>query len=100
MQLQRTIVFVHFGAEEQGVKSSEFCVAYAFVPNARTKACLNLESVGRGERISAGSGRNDPQLRDVVDRNNTKYVHRRVSAVFTANLARPQRSRHPHRTCP
>ncbi|MBE3111469.1 MAG: M20/M25/M40 family metallo-hydrolase, partial [Acidobacteria bacterium] len=88
--LKRTVVFVLFGAEEQGVKGSEYYVAHPFVPNDRTKACFNLESVGRGERISAGGGKNYPQLWDVLDRNNRKYVHRQVSAGFTANLARPR----------
>ncbi len=88
--LKRTVIFILFGAEEQGVKGSEYYVAHPFVPNERTKACLNLESVGRGERISAGGGKNYPQLWDVVDRNNRQYIHRQVSAGFTANLARPR----------
>ena len=88
--LKRTVVFVLFGAEEQGVKGSEYYVAHPFVPNERVKACFNLESVGRGERISAGGGKNYPQLWDVLDRNNRKYIHRQASAGFTANLARPR----------
>jgi hypothetical protein len=87
---KRTIVFILFGAEEQGVKGSEFYVAHPFVPNNRVKAFLNLESVGRGQRIGAGGGKNYPQLWEVIDRNNRKYVHRSVAASFTANLARPR----------
>jgi hypothetical protein len=87
---KRSIVFVAFGAEEQGVKGSEFYVAHPFVPNEKTKAMLNLESVGRGESISAGSGRNFPQLWEVVDRLNRKYIHRPVTASANSNLARPR----------
>lgn len=87
---KRTIVFVLFGAEEQGVKGSEFYVAHPVIPNARTKAMLNLESVGRGESIGAGSGLNFPQVWEVVDRVNKKYIHRRVTASENANLARPR----------
>jgi Zn-dependent M28 family amino/carboxypeptidase len=87
---KRTIVFVLFGAEEQGVKGSEFYVAHPFVPNARTKAMLNLESVGRGEAISAGSGRNFPALWEVIDRENKQYIHRPVTPTANANLARPR----------
>ena len=87
---KRSIVFVIFGAEEQGVKGSEFYVAHPYVPNDRTKAMLNLESVGRGESIGAGSGLNFPQVWEVVDRMNKKYVHRRVTASENANLARPR----------
>jgi Zn-dependent M28 family amino/carboxypeptidase len=87
---KRSIVFVAFGAEEQGVKGSEFYVAHPFMPNEKTKAMLNLESVGRGESISAGSGRNFPQLWEVIDRLNKKYIHRPVSASANSNLARPR----------
>ena len=87
---KRSIVFVAFGAEEQGVKGSEFYVAHPFMPNEKTKAMLNLESVGRGESISAGSGRNFPQLWEVIDRLNKKYIHRSVTASANSNLARPR----------
>ncbi len=72
--LKRSIVFVAFGAEEQGVKGSEYYVSHPFMPNAKTVAMLNLESVGRGESIGAGSGRNFPQLWEVIDRVN-QAVH-------------------------
>lgn len=88
--LKRSVVFVAFGAEEQGVKGSEYYVAHPFMPNARTKAMLNLESVGRGEMISAGSGRNFPQLWEVIDQMNAKYIHRTVTPTANANLARPR----------
>jgi hypothetical protein len=87
---KRSIVFVAFGAEEQGVKGSEFYVAHPFIANEKTKAMLNLESVGRGESISAGSGRNFPQLWEVIDRMNKKYIHRPVAASANSNLARPR----------
>ncbi len=87
---KRSIVFVAFGAEEQGVKGSEYYVAHPFIPNAKTTAMLNLESVGRGETISGGSGRNFPQLWEVIDRMNTKYIHRRATASANANPARPR----------
>jgi hypothetical protein len=87
---KRSIVFVLFGAEEQGVRGSEFYVAHPFMPNDKTKAMLNLESVGRGESISAGSGRNFPALWDVIDRENKQYIHRPVTPTANANLARPR----------
>ncbi len=87
---KRSVIFILFGAEEQGVKGSEFYVTHPFVPNDRVKAMLNLESVGRGESISAGGGKNYPQLWEVIDRLNRKYIHRPVSTGFNANLARPR----------
>jgi hypothetical protein len=88
--LKRSIVFILFGAEEQGVKGSEYYVAHPFVPNNRVKAFINLESVGRGERISVGSGKNYPQIYAVMEKINARFIHRPISASQNANLARPR----------
>jgi len=88
--LKRSVIFILFGAEEQGVKGSEYYLAHPFVPNDRLKAFINLESVGRGERIGVGSGVNYPQIYEVMERMNAKWIHRPVSASANANLARPR----------
>ncbi|MBM3791262.1 MAG: M20/M25/M40 family metallo-hydrolase, partial [Acidobacteria bacterium] len=88
--LKRSVVFILFGAEEQGVKGSEYYVAHPFVPNDRVRAFLNLESVGRGERIGAGAGKNYSDLFAFIERNNRRFIHRNLTASFTANLARPR----------
>ncbi|MGE5199468.1 MAG: M28 family peptidase, partial [Rhodospirillaceae bacterium] len=88
--LKRSVVILLFGAEEQGVKGSEYYVAHPFIPNAKVTAFLNLESVGRGERIGVGSGQNYPEIYAVMERMNSRYVHRPISASRNANLARPR----------
>ena len=88
--LKRSVVILLFGAEEQGVKGSEYYVAHPFIPNAKVTAFLNLESVGRGERIGVGSGRNYPDLYAVMEQVNSRYIHRPISASQNANLARPR----------
>jgi hypothetical protein len=88
--LKRPVVFILFGAEEQGVKGSEFYVANPVAPNDRVKGFINLESVGRGERFSAGGARNYPELFEPFERLNQKYIHRQMNPGFTANLARPR----------
>jgi hypothetical protein len=60
------------------------------VPNASVKAMINLESVGRGERIGGGAGKNYPQVWDFFDRANRKYIHRPLSPGQTSNLGRPR----------
>ncbi len=90
LPLKRSVLFLLFGAEEQGVKGSEYYVAHPLVPNGEVRAFFNLESVGRGEKITAGSAKNFPQLWDYVDRNNRKYIHRVVNPTENANLARPR----------
>jgi hypothetical protein len=88
--LRRSVVFIAFGAEEQGVKGSEYYVAHPVIPHAKTVAMLNLESVGRGETIGAGSAKDFPRLWEVVDRANQRYIHRQVRASSNPNLARPR----------
>ncbi len=90
--LKRTVVFVLFGAEEQGVKGSEYYVAHPVVPNNRTRVMLNLESVGHGDRITvSGGGGNYADAWAAIERNNAKYIHRQVGPVrANANLARPR----------
>ena len=88
--LKRSIVFLLFGAEEQGVKGSEYYLAHPFIPNDRVKGFVNLESVGRGEKISGGGGKNYPELWEFFENDNRKYIHRPVIPGFTANLGRPR----------
>jgi Zn-dependent M28 family amino/carboxypeptidase len=72
------------------VKGSEYYVAHPFIPNSAVTAFLNLESVGRGERIGVGSGRNYPQIYEVMENINARFIHRPISASQNANLARPR----------
>jgi len=90
LTFKRSIIFILFGAEEQGVKGSEFYLKHPNVPAADIKAFINLESVGRGENIGAGSGKNYPNLFEYFERANNKFVHRVMTASQNANLARPR----------
>jgi hypothetical protein len=87
---KRSILFILFGAEEQGVRGSGYYVAHPVIPNNRVKGFINLESVGRGERIIAGGGKNNPELYGYVERNNDRFIHRPLTPTFSANLARPR----------
>lgn len=89
-QLKRSVLFLLFGAEEQGVKGSEYYVAHPSFPNDKVRAFINLESIGRGEKIGVGAGKNYPQLWEVVERTNMQFIHRQISADTTLNLARPR----------
>jgi len=88
--LKRSVVIILFGAEEQGVKGSEYYVAHPIVPNANVAAFINLESVGRGERIGVGSGRNHPQIFEIMEKANARFIHRPITASLNANIARPR----------
>ncbi len=88
--LKRSILFILFGAEEQGVRGSEFYLAHPLVPNERINTFINLESIGRGEKLVIGAGKNYPGISKVVEHNDNKYIHRPIVADTTANLGRPR----------
>ena len=85
---KRSIVFIFFGSEEQGVKGSEYYLQHPVVPNERIKGLLNLDSVGRGVEIQAQAAQNYPQLWKYIDEANQKYIHQVVKPVLFHNLAR------------
>lgn len=89
-QLKRSVLFLLFGAEEQGVKGSEYYIAHPAIPNTQVKAFINLDGIGRGEKLGVGAGKNYPKLWEVVERNNGLFIHRQISADTSANLARPR----------
>ncbi|MGD2086031.1 MAG: M20/M25/M40 family metallo-hydrolase [Candidatus Aminicenantes bacterium] len=87
---KRSIIFIFFGAEEQGVKGSEYYLQHPVVPNNKIMAFFNLDSVGRGKVIRAQAAKNYPQLWKYVDEANHKYVHRKITPTHFHNLARPR----------
>jgi hypothetical protein len=89
MPLKRSVLFVLFGAEEQGVKGSEYYVAHPFIPNEKVTGFINLERVGRGDQINGAGCSNFPTLWEFFDRSNHRYIHRLVRPGFATNLVRP-----------
>jgi Zn-dependent M28 family amino/carboxypeptidase len=88
--LKRTVLFILFGAEEQGVKGSEFYLAHPAVPNNHVRLFINMDNIGRGEKLAVGAGKNYPQIAEVFERNDLKYIHRPITSDTTANLGRPR----------
>ena len=90
LKTKRSVIFIFFGAEEQGVKGSEFYLKHPVVPNQNIKACINMDGVGRGDKLLALAGKNYPDLWHVFDEANTKYIHRTIRTTHFQNLARPR----------
>jgi len=87
---KRSIVFNFFGAEEQGVKGSEFYLKNPIVPNKNVIGFLNMDGVGRGKRLVALAAKNYPELWKFVEEANNNYIHRNVFPTKFHNLARPR----------
>ena len=59
---RRTLVFVLFAAEEQGLHGSKWFVDHSPYPADRIVAMLNLDCVGHGDALQLGSGKSAPVL--------------------------------------
>jgi hypothetical protein len=87
---KRSVLFTFFGAEEQGVRGSEYYLEHPFFPKEKTYAYINLDGVGRGGKIRARAGKRYPELWRYFEQANQKYIHRVVEPTDFPNLARPR----------
>lgn len=87
---KRSVMFLFFGAEEQGVEGSEFYLDHPLYPLRKTVAFINMEGPGVGDKIGVLAGKNFPSFYGFLEKANDRYIHRRINASFFANLARPR----------
>lgn len=89
IQLKRSVLFLAFGAEEQGIVGSKHYLENPVFPLGKS-ILLNMDGVGIGHSIGANAGNNYPDLWAFVEEANEKYVHRPLSTNFFSNLGRPR----------
>lgn len=58
----RTMLFVLFASEEQGLQGAEHFVANCPVPHEKIKAILNFDCIAHGDSIQLGNGNSAPEL--------------------------------------
>ncbi len=87
---KRTIMFAFFGAEEQGVKGSEFFLKNFSLKGKKIINCINLDGVGRGDKILFIAGKNFPEIMNVFKEVNDKYIFRKINPIRFLNNARPR----------
>ena len=87
---KRTIMFAFFGAEEQGVKGSEFFLKNFPLKGKKIINCINLDGVGRGDKILFIAGKNFPEIMNVFKEVNDKYIFRKINPIRFLNNARPR----------
>jgi len=87
--LKRSVLFVAFGAEEQGIMGSKAYLDNPVRPLDKS-ILLNMDGVGIGHSIRAAAGKNYPVLWSFFEEANNKYIHRQVSANDFSNLGRPR----------
>ncbi len=89
-QLRRSVLFILFGAEEQGIVGSEIFLDDSPVPLKNVVCFLNFDGVGCGETIHAWAGKNYPVFWRYISAANSTYIKREMQPYYTENLGRPR----------
>lgn len=87
--LQRTVIFLAFGAEEQAIVGAKAYLDNPVMPLDKS-ILLNMDGVGIGHSIRAAAGLDFPGLWSFIEEANNKYIHRPLSANHFPNLGRPR----------
>ena len=77
---RRSVLFICFGAEEQGVAGSKYFVEHPTIPLKQIIGLINMDSVGAGDKLAARGAKNYPAFWEVVEKNNQKYLHEIIRA--------------------
>lgn len=78
IRTRRTVVFVLFSAEEQGLNGSRYYVAHPRCPLASTVAMINADCVGFGDAIKVGGRETYPRLWAVARKRDDEVTRRMV----------------------
>jgi len=89
IQLKRSVLFLSFGAEEQGIMGAKAYLDDPLFPVDKT-VLLNMDGVGVGDKIGVTSGNDYPILYGAFDETNRKYIHRVMRPNNFPNLGRPR----------
>lgn len=90
VKLRRSVMVLCFGAEEQGVLGSKYYLENPTFPLEKTKAFINMDGVGCGDKLRALAAQNYPQLWSFIKTANQKYIHRIINPRYFDNIARPR----------
>jgi hypothetical protein len=88
--LKRSVMFLAFGAEEQGIYGSKIYLENPVFPLEKTIALLNMDGVGVGNKLGAVAGENYPELLEPVLEVNDRYIHRHIRSSEYLNITRPR----------
>jgi len=90
VKTKRSIMFIGIGGEELGLLGSLAYLAAPVVPLEKTKAFINLDSVGCGNVLHAAAADNYPDFWQFIKRANDTFVGRAIRTNYTRNLGRPR----------
>ncbi len=86
----RSVIFVLFACEEQGLNGSKFFVQNSPVPLDKITAMFNLDCIGVGDSIQIGNGKSAPQLWALIKDINNKNFNLMTEATWSGGGADAQ----------
>jgi hypothetical protein len=78
IKLKRSVVFICFGGEENGLLGSKLYVSKPVFSKENTITYINLDMVGNGTGLAVNAGSTYKDLLNYFEQANTKYVHREI----------------------
>ncbi|KAB2868128.1 MAG: M20/M25/M40 family metallo-hydrolase [Bacteroidales bacterium] len=81
VKLKRSVIFVAFSSEENGLKGSKYFVANSPIDLSKTVAMMNFDCVGQGDSIAIGGKWSYPKLwkkAKQFDKKHTKLLSRKT----------------------
>ena len=76
IQLKRSVIFLFFGGEENGLIGSKLYTQKPVFPKEKTIAFINLDMVGNGTGLSVNASSPYKQLLTYFEEANSRYIHR------------------------
>ena len=76
IQLKRSVLFLFFGGEENGLLGSKLYVQKPVFPKDKTVVFINLDMVGNGTGLSVNTTSPYKSLLTFFELANTRYIHR------------------------
>jgi len=84
---KRSILFVLFASEEQGLYGSKYFVDNMKVDTEKIVAMFNLDCIGYGDSIQIGNGKSSPELWSIARKINQKNFNLIVEATWSGGGA-------------
>ncbi len=84
---KRSIIFVLFASEEQGLFGSKHFVKNLKIPKEKIAAMLNLDCIGYGDSIQVGNGKSSPKLWKIAKDFDQKYFNLMIEDTWSGGGA-------------
>ncbi|MFH0865241.1 MAG: M20/M25/M40 family metallo-hydrolase [Bacteroidota bacterium] len=84
---KRSVIFVLFASEEQGLLGSKFLAEHLPVPADSIVAAINMDCIGYGDSIQIGNGKSAPELWKFIKELDKNYTRRMVERTWNGGGA-------------